>query len=189
MNNNKFSTSKIYKITSNIEPFYYYIGSTTSSINRRLSQHKAVSKLKPNDKKYKYFLSINWNVSISLIKEVDVSDMKELRKIEDEYIQLFLNDLLCLNTYSAVINKEKRKICLRENNKRYYSQHTQEMRNKHNNYYLMNKETKQLKYEQHKDEINEKRRTRFTCLCGKTISKGYKAEHERSLYHKEHIKS
>jgi len=68
----KYNNSKIYKIVSNQEPAYYYIGSTISDLNTRLRRHKADSKIHPNVKKNQYFLGINWDVKISLIKEVNV---------------------------------------------------------------------------------------------------------------------
>jgi hypothetical protein len=41
---NKYNNSKIYKILSNREPKYYYIGSTISDLNIRLNWHKTNSK-------------------------------------------------------------------------------------------------------------------------------------------------
>ena len=53
---NKYNKSKIYKIISNIEPKYYYIGSTITELNVRLNRHKTNSKISPNTKIYKYLL-------------------------------------------------------------------------------------------------------------------------------------
>ena len=47
---NKYNNSKIYKIISNIEP-YFYIGSTILDIRRRLTFHKNNSYKYPNNKK------------------------------------------------------------------------------------------------------------------------------------------
>ena len=49
---NKYNNSKIYKIVSNTEPLFYYIGSTTTDLNTRLRRHKANSKINTNVKKY-----------------------------------------------------------------------------------------------------------------------------------------
>ena len=57
---NKYNNSKIYKIVSNTEPLFYYIGSTTTDLNTRLRRHKANSKINTNVKKYQYFNSINY---------------------------------------------------------------------------------------------------------------------------------
>ena len=71
---NKYNNSKIYKIVSNQEPLYYYIGSTTTDLNLRLRRHKSYSKFNPNTKKNKYFNSINWDIQILLIDEINVSN-------------------------------------------------------------------------------------------------------------------
>ena len=46
---NKYNNSKIYKITSKIEPYYYYIGSTTLNLKRRLTHHKSNANKYPDN--------------------------------------------------------------------------------------------------------------------------------------------
>jgi len=58
---NKYNNSKIYKIVSNQEPLYYYIGSTTTNLKTTLHRHKADSKIFTNVKKNQYFNNINWD--------------------------------------------------------------------------------------------------------------------------------
>ena len=84
---NKYNNSKIYKIVSIEEPKYYYIGSTITDLNVRFNRHKADSKVHPATKKNKYFNSINWNVEIILIEEVNISNSNELHTFENNYIK------------------------------------------------------------------------------------------------------
>ncbi len=180
---NKYNNSKIYKILSNREPKYYYIGSTVSDLKTRLRRHRSDSKVNPNVKKNNFFNSIDWDVQILLIQDVNVSNFLELRDIENNYIQQFINDEFCLNTYFATINIEKRKEKIKENSKKYYFNNIDTMKEKHNNYYLKTKNEKQKQYEDNKEAINEKRRNKIICECGITISKGYKSAHIKSKCH------
>ena len=180
---NKYNNSKIYKIESNVEPKYYYIGSTITDLNIRLNRHKADSKVHPDTKKNKYFNSINWNVEIMLIAEVNVSNSNELHIFENNFIKQFLNNNLCLNTYHSIINKEIRKQKINEYSKKYYNEHVDELRKKHNDYYLETKDEKLKNYEENKEMINQKRREKNLCDCGITISKGYYSAHNKSKCH------
>ena len=87
----------------------YYIGSTTLKLKRRLTHHKSNANKYPANKSIltSQFLSINWDVNIDLIKEVNTDSLKELRVIKNNYIQQFINCPLCLNTNDAIMNKEK----------------------------------------------------------------------------------
>ena len=179
----KYNKSKIYKIISNQEPFFYYIGSTISSLNIRLNRHKADSKIHLNVKKNQYFSSINWNVKITLIKDVNVSSVAELHAIENDYIKKHINDNLCLNTYHSTVNNEIRKHKSREISKKYYIEDIDEMTTNHNDYYLKTKKEKQEKYENNKQIINQKRSEKIVCECGITISKSYRSAHIKAQCH------
>ena len=180
---NKYSNSKIYKITSNIEPKYYYIGSTITELNVRLNRHKANSKISPNTKTYKYFIGIDWNVTIQLIEEVNITNSKELHIIENNYIKQAINDNLCLNTYHSVLNKELRKKKFLEYGKQYYNENIEEIRKKHNEYYLKTKDNKHKKYEENKDKINKRKQEKIICDCGMTSTKSNFARHLKSKHH------
>ena len=180
---NKYNNSKIYKIVSNQEPLFYYIGSTVSELNTRLCRHKSDSKIHPNVKKNQYFNSINWNVQILLIEEINVSSSSELHTVENNFIKQYLNDDKCLNTYHAIINKKIRKQKALENWKKYYIEHVNELKEKHNDYYLKTKKEKLKKYEKNKEIINQIKREKIICECGITISKGYRSAHIKSQCH------
>ena len=85
---NKYNNSKIYKILSNREPKYYYIGSTVSDLKTRLRRHRSDSKVNPNVKKNNFFNSIDWDVQILLIQDVNVSNFLELRDIENNLLMM-----------------------------------------------------------------------------------------------------
>ena len=180
---NKYSNSKIYKITSNKEPKYYYIGSTITELNVRLNRHKANSKISPNTKTYKYFIGIDWDVIIQIIEEVNITNSKELHIIENNYIKQAINDNLCLNTYHSVLNKELRKKKFLEYGKRYYNENIEEIRKKHNEYYLKTKDDKHQKYEENKDKINKRKQEKIICDCGMTSAKSNFARHLKSKHH------
>ena len=184
---NKYNNSKIYKIVSIEEPKYYYVGSTITDLNVRFNRHKADSKVHPDTKKNKYFNSINWNVEIILIEEVNVSNSNELHTFENNYIKQFLNDNLCVNTYYSKINNEVRKQKINENSKKYYNENLDKMKTKHNEYYLQTKNEKLKKYEDNKEIINQKRREKIICDCGISISKGYYSAHIKSKCHNDGI--
>ena len=95
-----------------------------------------------------------------LIEEVNVSNSNELHNSENNYINQFLNDNLCLNTYYSKMNNENRKQKINENSKKYYNENQDKIRTKHNEYYLQTKNEKMKKYEDNKNIINEKRRNK-----------------------------
>ena len=185
---NKYNNSKIYKITSKIEPFYYYIGSTTLKLKRRLTHHKSNANKYPDNKKNKHFLSINWDVNIDLIKEINTNSLKELRVIENNYIQQFINCPLCLNTNDAIMNKEKRKKCIRDNSKNYYINNKSKIKLNHDEYYEKNKNKYKDFYNNNINEIKERKSQIINCICGKEITINNKARHEKSKVHCEFIK-
>ena len=77
----------IYNISSN----EYYIGSTVvKSLQQRFKKHLYDSKLERN-KNNKFYTQLRTSpemFKIKLIKIVEVNNLKELRKIEDTYINL-----------------------------------------------------------------------------------------------------
>lgn len=180
---NKYSNSKIYKIISNKEPKYYYIGSTITELNVRLNRHKANSKMSPNTKIYKYFIDIEWDVTIQLIEEVNITNSKELHIIENNYIKQALDDNLCLNTYHSILNKQLRKQKIIEYGKQYYNENIEEIRKKQNEYYFKTKDYKHQKYEENKDTINKRKQEKIICDCGINSIKNNFARHLKSKHH------
>lgn len=105
--------------------------------------------------------------------------MKELRVIENNYIQKFINDPLCLNSNDAILNKERRKKFLRENSKNYYIKNKSKMKIKHDKYYEKNTDKYKKYYEKNIDKIKERKSEIIYCICGKKTTKNNKARHEK----------
>lgn len=92
---NKYQRSKIYQLVCN--DGYYYIGSTTQDLKKRLTNHKNLADSGVN-KAYKYINSIGWNnVEIKLIEEYPCISKKELNEREKYYLTKSKLDDLCLN--------------------------------------------------------------------------------------------
>lgn len=94
----------IYAIVDN---GYFYIGSTTQSLEERMYSHINDSKRKLNkySKLYNYINNIRcgWeNIIYIILEEVDYEKIEELKKKEYNYIKLHINDELCLNKISNI---------------------------------------------------------------------------------------
>jgi hypothetical protein len=143
---NKYNNSKIYKILSNREPKYYYIGSTISDLNIRLNGHKKqTQKGLQIQKNINILLILNGMLLIQLIKEVNVTNSKELHIIIFNYIENAITDDLYLNTYYSILNKQLRKQKTLAYEKQYYKNNIDEVRKKHNEYYLKTKDIQKQK--------------------------------------------
>ena len=99
---NRYFNSKIYGMFEiNVEP-YYYSGSTTKTLQKRLWNHKNKHvNQNPDQKGYKYFSSINWGVDINLIAEYDFNT-------KDNIIKLCLHDPKCLNMKRKLTTKDEK---------------------------------------------------------------------------------
>jgi predicted GIY-YIG superfamily endonuclease len=104
-----YELGKIYKLQCS--DGYYYIGSTTTSLNRRLNTHKASSNrdLCKNYKIYKHINQLGWNnVKILLLQEYPCKTKTELCKKETEYITREIDRSLCLNNRLSFVSDEER---------------------------------------------------------------------------------
>lgn len=101
---------RIYKLEA-LDKFY--IGSTISNLETRFKKHKSKSNedIAKNRKVYVCFKEIGWdNVKITLIKEVIISNRKELLAHEKGEIIKSINDENCLNSSLPLTTlEEKRK--------------------------------------------------------------------------------
>jgi hypothetical protein len=83
---NKYQNGKMYKITNTVDD-NKYVGSTCSSLPKRMINHKGDSKRYPNIKLYKHLLNIGWaNATIELIENFPCNSKEELCKREQELI-------------------------------------------------------------------------------------------------------
>ena len=121
---NRYEHGKIYKLIDNTTGMFY-IGSTAlKRLDQRYTNHRNSSNnnKKNNCKLYQNFTYdkfMNKDIKIIQLEEVNVNNKRELEKIENEYIQRELKNVLCLNTRSAIKNMET---CIK-----WYQKHYQNM--------------------------------------------------------------
>ena len=202
-----YSNGKIYKIVCNITG-KIYIGSTVSTLSRRLSQHKSLYKrhLKGITRFTTSFDIIKeGDYKIVLIENVNCSNKEELSKRERYYIE----NLDCVNiTIPLRTNKEykedkkeeihqKNKIYYQKNidkihernrihHKNYYEKNIDKMRERALIYHHNNKDKKKEYYHQNK---NKKRTVEYICDCGSKIQNQEKNRHFKSKKHIAYLES
>ena len=147
-----YSNSKIYKLQCN--DGYFYIGSTTSELRKRLREHKTNNS---NTSVYNHINSIGWNnVKIILIENFECNNRDELRMYENEYIQNNILDPLCLNTYNAYQSEEQRKNYCNEKAKNRYIEKREEILD-YGKKYRENNKNALREYQQQYREKNRER--------------------------------
>lgn len=99
----------IYKIVSNGK---FYIGSTTNKFNKRINQHKyccnKIGNKKYNLPLYKHIRQNGGfdNVKISIIKTLNITDLKEQKKEEQKIIDELKPSLNTHRAYQNINNKK-----------------------------------------------------------------------------------
>ena len=166
---NRFHKSKIYKLVCQT-PFYY-IGATTNSLSKRLSEHKRKARKYPERKAYSYFNEIGWeNVKIILIEEMKIENIEQLRRIEDDSVRVCLSDTFCLNSNRVVLSAEEIALLRKKSDfERYWKNHEKELQ-RGNEYYRNN---------------NEKIR----CACGSEVVKPQLKRHEKTRKHIQYLET
>jgi Uri superfamily endonuclease len=94
----------IYAIVDN---GYFYIGSTTKSLEERMYTHMSDCKKKLNkySKLYSYINNIRggWeNIIYIILEEIECETITQLKKKEYDYIKKHVDDNLCLNKLSDI---------------------------------------------------------------------------------------
>jgi hypothetical protein len=149
---NIYDSGKIYKLQC--FDGHYYIGSTTQPLNYRFNNHKQSAKT-GTSRVYTYINGIGWDeVQIELIEDYPCDTKSELNEREEYYISQSKSDELCLNINSALLTEEKRK----ENMKKYYEEHKEEIIESHREYIEENKEKVDAYQAQYRLDNAEKRR-------------------------------
>jgi len=165
-----YANGKIYTIRSYLTD-NIYIGSTTQSLTKRLSKHKA---------DYKGFIAGKYptvtsfeiikfgDAYIELLEECPCYNKNQLCKREGEFIREHecVNKCIPGRTYKEWCDEKKDKII--ENKKEYYKQNKDKI-----------KEYKKEYREQNRDKINEK----FVCECGGKYTNKNKVDHLKSKKH------
>lgn len=138
-NKNKKVINKIGKIYMlKCSDGYYYIGSTSKTLNDRLSAHKYSSR-NQKTKLYNHINKLGWeNVSISLIEEINIRDNTDLLKKEIEHIKNNYSEK-CLNS-DNIYSKEQVKENKLLSNRKYYKNKKNIIKEKNKEYKINNKE-------------------------------------------------
>jgi hypothetical protein len=153
----------VYKIICSVSDDVY-VGSTFSTLRNRWTEHKKQYKKYMNGNNrgktaiYPYFEKYGMDkFKIIKIKEYECVDKNHLESKE----QLWISKSRCVNTNNTIrINKMSNKF-YRENNKEKL---------------ILYRENNKEKVAKHKAEI-------YTCECGKTLTRGHKARHEKTQKH------
>jgi len=179
----KYQNSKVYKIIDNTENQYYYIGSTHSILAKRFYNHKQEGRLHPEQRKNKYFNSIDWNVRIILINEFKLENKDQLRREEDKIIRECINDPKCLNMRREIITPDED----RTRNIEYYHEHKEENKPSRKQYNIDHQEHKAEYDREYRDRNKEKLKSAdsiiFKCDCGGSYNSKHKARHMETNKH------
>ena len=165
---NKYNSSKIYKICSNLTN-NIYIGSTTQSIKQRLSEHvKNYKQYIRTNNKYttSYEIIKLGDYYITLIEEHNYNNKQQLFKREGEVMKLNINNIVN-NRIAGECNGDKA-----EYMKQYYNNNKEQVTEYHKQHYNNNKE-----------HIAEQNKQAIICECGSTITKQHKLRHMKSTRH------
>lgn len=164
---NKYSNSKIYKLTSS-HTNNIYIGSTTMSLCKRFNCHKS------DYRRLKYVsyceLLLYQDCKIELIEIYPCETKQQLLKREGYYIDNFRNIVVNIHTPGQT-SKERRTKSGKDI--KYRENHREEIRERDN-----------IWYEKNKDIKNTKRKEQILCdKCNILLNKGSKSQHQKSKKH------
>jgi len=162
---NNYIHGRIYKLVSKTSP-YFYFGSTMQTLRQRFNEHKYKSKIYKNSKLYQQFSYQNFSnneILIQLIEECIFKNEKELREIENRYIQCEISNINCLNSFLTGLNEEEQRDQNKHKCKKYY--------------------------QQNKQKILEYQKAKIKCECGRELRKADINRHLKSKTHQQRIES
>jgi len=170
------NTGYIYKIVDNTND-NIYIGSTEDTLHNRLLQHKRnYTNYNKNNKNYTTSIDIikNDDYKIELLETIEFSDKKDLRKLEQTYIE----NNECINKNNAFATDELKIKQKNDSSKKIYN--TSEKRriykkNYNNEYYDTNKEYYSNYY--------KNKTTKVLCECGCEVRYNNLIRHKKSTKH------
>jgi len=173
-----YKNGKVYKLSC--PDGHYYIGSTASELSTRLSQHKHAITNKTHGGTYTYFQKIPVaEITIELIEDSPCESKKELNEYEDYFIELAMEDSLCLNSRRSYRTEEY----IKKYDKTYYEENKEHIASMCREYYEKNKE-KILEYhkkytKENKDKIitYKKKYRKENAEAIADYNKKYVAEH------------
>jgi hypothetical protein len=193
MADNKMINGKIYKIVSS-QTEKVYVGSTTQTLEQRLSGHRR------NYKKYlngKYSFVTSFDIikfddnMIVLIENVVCNSIDNLREREKYYIKS--NDTVNKNIPSRsrkeYRNDKKDKI---KEYQKHYCYNNKEKLNKNAKEYHDIHKVKINEYQKdyrdnNKDKLNKNAKQKYTCECGGNYTHANKSQHNKTTKHIKYI--
>lgn len=166
---NKYNSSLIYTIRSH-QTTKYYIGSTTQTLSRRLSEHIRDYKKYLNNTKYISSCEIlkYSDYYIELLLAYPCNNKDELRRKEGELIRQYKSDLVNIFIAGRTIKEyiQDNKTDIAEKCKQYYEDNSVHIKERVQQYRLDNKVL-----------IAEYSKQRVICNCGAINSKGNISKH------------
>jgi len=169
----------VYKICDNTNNNVYY-GSTTRTLNIRLSKHK-----NNNNCCCSQSILKNNNYIMILVETIEFQDKKELLERERYYIQNYpcINKRLPITTYEEKKEYDKE---YREENKEHYKEYRKE-------YHQLNKEKINKRIAEHyqlnKEKILQNKKEKIKCDCGAVVNKSNLSSHKKTKKHLNYINS
>ena len=165
---NRYSHGKIYTIIDNTTGVFY-IGSTAMNrIRDRLRLHINLSQQERSKKgkMYSYFTPDKLrseDIQIVVLEEISAKNKEELLKLENEYVQREMKNVLCVNTRCPIFDYVN------------YLKYRKEYDDKR-------EATAERKLEK-KNYRTEYNKLKVVCECGKTVSKSQISTHLKSKAH------
>jgi hypothetical protein len=170
---------------------YIYVGSTCN-FNNRKRQHKQNTNLDNKKNNFKVYKTIRENGGWENWKMIQIGTREQITKrqaeqIEEEYIlqlKAELNDKRAYRTEQ--VKKEQNAISNKKYRESEKGKATQEKRKDYFTQYNNSEETKERKHEWYlanKERTLSKQAERYVCSCGKEVTIGKKARHEKTQFH------
>lgn len=192
----QYQDGKIYKIVNDVND-EIYVGSTCRTLCKRMDAHRMAASYNPCGKLHTLMNELGYDhFNIVLIEEFPCDNRGELLVREEFYrisLGATLNSFCC---YAGLTRKEYNKKH-RKDNQEYYTEIHRIYFNAHRDkiitynkarYYQI-KDTEEYKTrvkkyrETHKEELKAWQRARIQCVCGASVSKSQKSQHEKAFYH------
>ena len=171
-----YGNGKIYKVICS-ETGSVYIGSTTVTLSRRMTNHRA-----PNNRcMTKDFI----DGKIFLIEDYPCERKEQLESRERFHIES--ND--CVNLVIPTRTKkeyfEANKETIIKYKKKHYQDNKECIKQTHKEWYENNRENVLKRMEQNKEKLREK----FDCECGGKYTHEHKASHKKTNKHQAYLSS
>ena len=179
--NNKYINGKIYKIVCNITG-KIYVGSTTKTLEIRLSGHKRHYTSYLNEKNNyvtSFEILTNGNYFIELICNAACNSKDELSAIEGEYIR----ELKCINKNIAGRTDKQYRADNPEKNKKYREDNVEKIKQ----YYIDNFDKIKEQTKIYKKDNDDKLKQKIKCECGGNHTYANISIHLKSIKHQKYL--